>query len=203
MLLQDGLDVILKLAGLERVGLRRISAAGRFELLDGSSLFVGETDVLQLADRTAKLADRAAQALRCPSGSRRRIVQLVGQTGGKFAQRGQAVALLLRPRHFPGAVDHGAYQPPAQLRHVAQQLVKQRRGKCENSRRLDRVAVRGKYRHPRVRQYSGYGPSLGGKNVFVRSREPGIEFAFEDHYHAVGWVAGADVDVTWRQAKFR
>ncbi len=53
------------------------------------------------------------------------LFKLVRQSGRKLAQRCQTIALLLGPRDFASAIDHGGHQAPAQFRHVAQQIVEQ------------------------------------------------------------------------------
>src|SRR5664280_1730651 len=195
MLMQNRLDLVLKRACLQHVGLRRFYAARGFECLDGRPLALGELDRLQLVGRASKLSYRIPQSFGSAPGRSRGIVQLVGKACRKLAQRCQSIALLLASRGFAGPVHHGRHQAPTQFGQVAEQVVELGSQKYQNSRWLDCPAGAGKDLHSRVGQHAGNGSSMGGKHVLVCSLKSRLQLAFQDHNHFVRNIARANINI--------
>ena len=59
-----------------------------------------------------------------PSCGGSRIIEFVGQSGGKFAECAQLVALLFRPAVLSNSIRKYANQPWKQLRNVLEHLLK-------------------------------------------------------------------------------
>ena len=106
--------------GLGRQLVQQIFFKGR----QRRALFARKRIVIQQLVDFAKLLHALAKTLRRAAGRGSGIVQFVSQSGGKFAERAQLVALLFRPAVFSNSIGQHADQAGQQFRNALEHFLK-------------------------------------------------------------------------------
>src|SRR6267378_471301 len=139
---------------------------------------------------SVRFASGNAQALqtipecrsRAASGGRR-IVQLVGESGRQFSQRGQFFVLLFRPRDVSNAIRQQSNEALGELGHSLKKLRKLAGGKHQHANRKYRASGHAIHFHSGKRQDAGdlAGASCKNRAILRTILPPGAQFSFEHH----------------------
>ena len=172
-----------------RRGILVLDDAG-LQLLDFRFLRRGEVAPAEFVGGVANFLQDVAQLAGGALGGGGGIVEFVSEAGGKFSERGQAVALLFPARRLANAVGHHADEALGQLGHFLHEFVKFRFGKSQDAAVGQRAGAERERFHSGKGQPPGHLAGIDSNDHRLAGEFAArLELAFEKDKHRVGRIA--------------